>query len=67
LNLSKKAELLGSRLKGGNLLHQDSEIYFFPNRKNQVKEIFSQENHLVFCNDICSVIEVLGHQNDPNE
>jgi hypothetical protein len=34
LNLSKKeTELLGSRLKGWNLLHQDTEIYFFHNRK----------------------------------
>jgi hypothetical protein len=49
------------------LLHQDTEICFFPNRQNEFKEFFSQENDLVFGNDVCSVIEALRHQHDPNE
>jgi hypothetical protein len=49
------------------LLHQDTEICFFPNRQNEFKEFFSQENDLVFGNDICSVTEALWHQHDPNE
>jgi len=58
--LSKKeAELLGSKLKGWNLLHQDTEIYFFRNHQNEFKELFSQENDLVFCNDVRSAIEAL--------
>jgi hypothetical protein len=28
---------------------------------------FSQENDLVFCNDICSVMEALGHQHNTPE
>jgi hypothetical protein len=61
--LIKQAELLGSGLKGWNLLHQDSEICFFRECKNEAKEIFS----LIFCNDVCSVIKALGHQLDPTE
>ena len=61
-NLSKKqAELLGSRLKGWNLLHQDTEIYFFHNRQNEPKNL-SQENDLLFWKDVCFVIEALRHQ-----
>ena len=40
---------------------------FFRNCQNEFKELFSQENDLVFFNDVCSVIEALGHQNDPTE
>jgi hypothetical protein len=64
LNLSKKqAELLGSRAKGWNLLHQD----VFCNCQNKLKNFFSQENNPVFCNDVCFVTEALGHQHDPSE
>jgi hypothetical protein len=60
LNLSQKqAELLGSRLKGWNLLRHDTEICFFHYRQNEFKEIFSQEEDLVFCNDVCCVTEAL--------
>jgi hypothetical protein len=66
--LSKKqGELLGSRLKWRNLLHQDTEICFFCNHQIEFKEVFSQENDVVFCNDVCCVIEALGHQHDPTE
>jgi hypothetical protein len=38
LNLSEKeAELLCSKLKGWTLLHQDTEIYFFRIRENELK------------------------------
>ena len=68
MNLSKKrAELLGSRLKAWNLLHQDNEICFFRNCQNEFKDFFSQENDLLFCNDVYSVIEVLKQQHDPTE
>ena len=39
----KLAELLVLRLNGWNILHYDSEIYFFPTRQNEFKEFFSQE------------------------
>jgi len=67
LNLLKKqAELLSTRLKGWNLLHQDSEICFFRYHNNEFKEFFCEENALVFCN-VCCVIEAHGHQHDPTD
>jgi hypothetical protein len=48
------------------LLQQDTEICFFPNHQNELKEFFSQENDLVFGNYVCSVI-ALRHQHNPNE
>jgi hypothetical protein len=61
----KYAELLDSRLKAWNVLHEDTEIRFFRNRQNAFKEFFSQENDLVFCNDICCVTEAVGHHHGP--
>ena len=42
--LRKQAHLLDSRLKGWNLLHQHTDIHFFLNRQNELKEFVSQEN-----------------------
>ena len=51
LNLSKKqAELLGSRLKGWNLLRQDTKVCFFRGRHEEFKDYFSQRDVVVFCN-----------------
>jgi len=60
-------ELLGSRLKVRNILHPDIETRFLCNRQNDFKGFFSQGNDLVFCNDVCFVIDALGHQRDPTE
>jgi hypothetical protein len=46
---------------------QGTEICFFRNRRNEFKEFSSHKNELVFCNDICSVAEALGHQHDQIE
>ena len=63
LNLSKKqAELLDSRLKGWKLLRQDTKVCFYSGRHEEFKDFFSQEDGVVFCNDVCSVMEVLGHE-----
>ena len=60
LNLPQtQAELLVCRLKGWNLLRHDTEICFFCYHQNEFKEIFSQEDDLVFCNDVCCVTEAL--------
>ena len=60
LNLSQKqAALLGSKLKEWNLLLHDTEVCFFRNHQNEFEEIFSQEDDLVFCNDVCCVTEAL--------
>jgi len=67
LNLSKKqAEILGSRLKGWNLLRQNNNLCFYRGRREEFKEFFSHEDGVVFCNDVCSVMEVLGHECNPD-
>jgi len=40
---------------------------YLQNYCNEFKEFFSQENNLVFCNDIWCVIQALVNQHDPNE
>ena len=67
LNLSKKqAEILGSRLKGWNLLRQDTKVCF--NCGNHAfKNFFSQEDGVMLCNDVCSIMEVLSHEYNPDQ
>jgi hypothetical protein len=68
LNLSKKqAELLGSRVKGWDLLRQDIKVCFYRGRHAEFKGFFSLEDGVVFCNDVCSVVEVLGHEHNPDQ
>jgi hypothetical protein len=68
LNLPKKqSELLGSRLKEWNLLSINTKVFFFRNRQDEFKSFFSQEKDLAFCTDVCSVLEVLLHENDKTE
>jgi len=63
LNLSKKqAELIGPRLKGWNILRQYAKVCFYRGRQEEFKDFFSKEDGVVFCNGVCSVMEVLGHE-----
>ena len=54
------------RLKGWNLLLQDT-VCFYHVRHEEFKEFFSLEDSVMFCNDICSVMEVLGHEYNPDQ
>ena len=36
-------------------------------RHEHFKDFFSQEDGVVFCNDVCSVMEVLGHEFNPDQ
>jgi len=68
LYLSKKqAEVLSSRLKGWNLLHQDSDVCFYRERHEELKDFFSLKDGVVFCNDVSSAMEVLGHEHNPDQ
>ncbi|UYV66554.1 hypothetical protein LAZ67_4002056 [Cordylochernes scorpioides] len=67
LDLSKNSELLGSRLKGWNLLHKGTKVCFFRKRQDEFQDFFSQENDLVYCNDVVSLMEALGHDHDTEE
>jgi len=61
LNMSKKqAELLGSGLKGWNLLHQDTKVCFYRGRHEEFEDFFYQEDGVMFCNDVCSLWEFLA-------
>jgi hypothetical protein len=42
-------------------------MFLFRNYQDELKCFFSQENDPVFCNDICSVMEALGHQHSTSE
>jgi len=67
-NLSKKqAELLASRLKGWNLLCQDTKVCFYRGCHEEFKNFFSLEDGVMFCNDVCSIMEVLGHEYNPDQ
>jgi hypothetical protein len=63
----RQAEILGSRLKGRNLLRQDTRVCFNGGRQEEFKYYFSLEDGVVFFKDVCSVIEVLGHEYNPDQ
>ena len=69
LNLSKESfELLGSRLKEKNLLQPGTLITFC--RKHHIKFLpyFTQENDIVYCNDVSGLLRQLGvQQYDPQD
>ena len=50
-----------SRLKGWNLLRQDTKVCFYHGSHEEFKDFFFQEDGALFCNDVCSIMEVLGH------
>jgi len=62
---NKQAEPLGSRVKGWNLLRQDTEVYFCGHHE-EFKDLFSMEG-VVFCNHVCSIMEVLGREYNPDQ
>ena len=67
LNLSKdKAELLGSRLKEKNLLNENVRI-FYRNRKEDLIKFFSDEDSLIYCNDVNKLIKAVGHKHIASE
>jgi len=37
-------------------------VCFYRGRHEEFKDFFSQEDGVVFCNDVCSVMEVFGHR-----
>jgi len=41
-------------------------VCFYSGRHEEFKDFFSQEDCVVFCNDVCSVMEVLGHEYNPD-
>lgn len=62
LKLSKhQSELLGSRLKGWNLLQKETKICVFRNRHDEFRNFFMLQSDIIFCIDVKSVMQSLGH------
>jgi len=40
---------------------------FYHGRHEEVKDFFFQEDGVVFCNDVCPVMEVLGYEFYPDQ
>ena len=40
---------------------------FYRGRHEEFKDFFPQEHGAVLCNDVCSEMEVLGHEYNPNQ
>ena len=60
-------KLLFSRLRGWNLLQKDTKMCFFCNRQEEFQDLYSAENDLVYCNNICVVMDVLDHEHKTTE
>ena len=54
-------KLLVSRLRGWNLLQKDTKVCF-RNRQEKFQDFYSDENDLVYCNNVCAVMDVLDHE-----
>lgn len=68
LKLSKnQSELLGSRLKEWNMLHPDTKVCRFRSRDEELKKFFFQEENLIYCNDITSVMNFLDIEFEPQD
>ena len=55
------------RLKSWNLLRQDTKVCFYRGRHEEFKDFFSHEDGVVFCNHVYSVVDVLGHEYNPDQ
>jgi len=42
-------------------------VCFYHGHHEEFKDFFSQEDGVVFCNDVCSVMEVLGRKYNPDQ
>jgi len=42
-------------------------VCFYRWSHEEFKDFFSLEDGVVFCNDVCSVMEVLGHEYNPDQ
>jgi len=42
-------------------------VCFYCGRHEEFKNFFYQEDGVVFCNHVCSIMEVLGHECNPDQ
>jgi hypothetical protein len=50
-----------------NLLQKGIKVCFFRNRQEEFQDFNSEENDLVYCNNICGVMDVLDHEHKTTE
>ncbi len=68
LNLTKEsAELLGSTLKSKNLLLPGTVFSWYRHREKELLPYFSEEEYLVYCNNISAVMDFFGVTYDAND
>ena len=58
---------LSLEVKGLESSAQDIKVCFYCGRHEEFKDFFSQEDGVVFCNNVCSIMEVLGHEFNPDQ
>ena len=58
---------LSLQVKGLESSAPGNTVGFYRERNEVFKYFFSQEDGVVFCNYICSVMEVLGHEYNPDQ
>ena len=56
---------LSLRVKGLESSAPGCECVFYLGRLQEFKDFFSQEDGVVFCNDVCSIMEVLAREYNP--
>jgi hypothetical protein len=54
-----KAQLLGSRLQQWKLLEQRVKVSFYRKRQSKTAKYYSIDGGLVYCNDVCVLMEEL--------
>jgi len=42
-------------------------VCLYHGQPEELQDFFSQEDGVVFCNDVCSVVKVLGHEYKPDQ
>ena len=42
-------------------------MFFFRNRQEEFQDFYTEENDLVYCNNICGVMDVLDHEHKTTE
>jgi hypothetical protein len=61
LNISEESsKLLASRLKENNVYHPGTKIAFYRRREKDLLPFFTEDNNLVFCNDIGNLLKKIG-------
>lgn len=67
LGLTKaRAELLGSRLRGWNLLEKHTKITCTRQRQKNFSQFFQDDEKLSYCSNIDEVFTYLGVEHDPS-